>query len=116
VKTFSVYELVRKRALISRESAGTIREVLARAADEDEVVVDFTGIDAVTPSFVDELLAVVEEAMRAKGRAEVRVIFLHPPTRLSSKFAAVGRAHQLKIGESQDGTWVITAGLAPGLS
>ena len=114
--SLSIYDLVRKRALITRESAGAIREALAEAGHENEVILDFTGIDAVTPSFVDEVLALIEEVLRAKDRSQLRVTFLHPPTRLSSKFAAIGRGRQLQIDESEDGAWVITAARAPGVS
>lgn len=115
VTTLNLYDLFRKRALITRESAGAIREALSSATEESEVILDFSGVDAVTPSFVDEVLTVVEEAVHAKDRDRFRAIFLHPPTRLSTKFAAVGRAHRLEITESEDGAWIITAGITPGV-
>ena len=106
-----VYSLARKRALITRESAQIIGKALVAASDESPLVVDFAGIEAVTPSFVDELLAVVEHILKESGQAEATAVFLNPPTRLSEKFAAVGRAHSLNVIEADDGSWTISAGV-----
>ena len=110
MKLVKIYDLVRKRALITRQSAGAVGEALANSADERGITLDFAGVDAVTPSFIDEVLAVLEDALKTKDREKFQVIFLHSPTRLSTKFAAVGRAHRLEITESEEGTWIIKAG------
>ena len=107
-----IHALTRKRALITRGSAQKIGEALVAASDQSPLLVDFAGIDAVTPSFVDELLAVVESILKDRGQAEATAVFLNPPTRLSEKFAAVGRAHSLKVIEADDGSWTISAGVA----
>ena len=110
----TVYDLVRKRALVTRQSAAVIGEALAAAlaADGDEVVLDFSGIDAVTPSFVDEALSSIEGLLRGDVRGQLRVVFLNSPTRLSAKFAAIARARGLEIRESDSGSWTITGSLA----
>jgi hypothetical protein len=102
-----VHEVLRKRALITRESAAPIRDALLRRAATEDVVLDFAGIQAVTPSFVDEILAAVEEALATASRRDIKVTFLNPPTRLSSKFAAIGRARHLEVVEA-NGAWVIS--------
>lgn len=112
MSTLKIYNLARKRALITRESAQKIGEALVAAFDQEPLLVDFAGIDAVTPSFVDELLAVVENILKEPGQAEATAVFLNPPTRLSEKFAAVGRAHSLNVIEGDDGSWTISAGVA----
>ena len=106
--TFSVHELLHKRALITRASASPIRQILEESSATGDVTLDFAGVEAVTPSFVDEVLAVVENALAQQGRKRLRVIFLNPPTRLSSKFAAIGRARHLEVRETEDGAWLIT--------
>ena len=108
-----IHALTRKRALITRGSAQKIGEALVAASDQSPLLVDFAGIDAVTPSFVDELLAVVESILKERGQAEASAVFLNPPTRLSEKFAAVGRAHSLDVIEGDDGSWTISAGVTP---
>lgn len=104
----NVYDLTRKRALITRGSAAKIGAALADAWDGDVLSIDFSGVEAVTPSFVDEVLIAIENVVSTPGRANATIIFLNPPTRLSEKFAAVGRAHRLSAAESDDGNWHLT--------
>lgn len=109
--TIRLFDLLARRALIARESARPIRVALANAlaGQEREVVLDFEGVEAVTPSFVDELLTVVDDAVKEGRQAGLCVVFLNPPTRLSAKFAAVGRGHGLRMKESEPRSWTITA-------
>lgn len=109
-----MHDLLQKRALITRDSAKPIRQALAGSdiAVADDVALDFSGIDAVTPSFVDEVLAILEEALRRTKRGELRLLLVNPPTRLSAKFSAVARARGLQISESEDGAWAVTAASA----
>jgi hypothetical protein len=73
-----------------------------------EVVLDFSEIDGLTPSFFDEALSVVEECVRETHGNVFRLILATPPTELSSKFVAVGRAHGLAIKKSDNGAWIIS--------
>lgn len=97
---------------MTRESARLIHDALSAAniATAGEVALDFWGIEAVTPSFVDEVLAVIENTLRDTERSKVRIHFLNSPTRLSAKFSAVARARGVQISESENGSWTITAG------
>ena len=106
-----VHDLLRRRALVTRESAAPLRSAL-EAIDIalDELVLDFSGIDAVTPSFVDEVLAVVEGVLKQRKADSSRVRVINPPTRLSAKFLAVGRARGLHIHETASRSWVVTLG------
>jgi hypothetical protein len=109
--SLEVYPLFNMRALVTRESArsleNSLRPLLGGA--ESELVLDFRGVDAVTPSFVDELLLVIQQLMTAASTpAELRITFLNPPTRLSAKFASIARAHEVEVTESADGSWSIS--------
>ena len=75
---------------------------------EQELVLDFKGVEGLTPSFFDEVLSMVEEVTTrpAETRAQVRIE--NPPTKLSSKFAAVARAHGVEAVESAEGAWVVS--------
>lgn len=110
MQTVKVHDLLQKRALVTRESANPIRQVLAGTdvAIVTEAVLDFSGVDAVTPSFVDELLAILDETLRRTEHGRFRLLLVNPPTRLSAKFLAVARARDLQISESDNGTWIIT--------
>jgi len=109
MKTIKVYDIVQRRALVTRDSAKVIREALASVIAENasEVAVDFSGVDAVTPSFVDEVLSVVDQAMSEARNRSLRVVFLHSPTRMSAKFVAIGRGRGLSMRESESGAWDI---------
>jgi len=48
---------LQRKILVTRESASAVREAIESSISaEGEVALDFSGIDAVTPSFVDEIL------------------------------------------------------------
>lgn len=106
-----IYELAKRRALVTRQSAKVISDAIAATpADPSmELTLDFEGIEAVTPSFVDELLALSESVLRAPNSSRVRILFLNAPTRLSAKFTAIARARDVAISENEDGVWSITA-------
>ena len=112
--TLRVHDLLPKRALVTRDSARPIRQSLASAdiPTANEIVLDFSGIDAVTPSFVDEILGMLDKAFRRAKRDQFRLLLLNPPTRLSAKFSAVARARGLHISEPQSGAWTVTGGSA----
>ena len=110
MKILKVYDLLRKRALITRQSASAIRDALsaAVASKDKEVALDFSGVDAVTPSFVDETLSILAKTLNAWGDHRFRVVFVNSPTRLSTKFSAVARARGMEISENVDGSWAFT--------
>jgi hypothetical protein len=104
-----IHDLLPKRVLVTRESARSIvpEIVSAIASGENAITLDFAGIDGITPSFLDEVLSVIDEVIASRETGSFETIILKPPTRLSSKFAAIGRGHGLTIGERPDGSWLI---------
>lgn len=113
--TVKMYDLERKRILVTRQSARGIEPILCAAMVEGQgqIALDFSGVDGVTPSFLDETLAVIQKCIQTTQGKEFRLLVVHPPTRLSAKFAAVGRARGLSISESESGTWIITGERLP---
>jgi hypothetical protein len=109
MERIKVHDLLPQRALITRDSARLIQGALTDALvrGRGEATLDFTGVQAVTPSFVDEVLSVVDEVLGRIESDRVRVVFLNPPTRLSEKFAAVSRRHGLSASEAGSDTWMI---------
>ena len=108
-QTVQVFELLRRRILVSRESARAIEPHVAAALAEGpgELILDLSGVEGLSPSFLDETLLVVEKHLPDAGQDRLRVTIENPPTQLSSKFAAVGRGHGLTIEESAPGVWTI---------
>ena len=110
METLRIFDLMGKRVLVTRGSARAIQSNLAAAIREGEgqVALDFFGIDGLAPSFLDEILSVVEDCIQDTTHNQLQIIVINSPTQLSSKFAAVGRGHGLSIRESGSGTWIIS--------
>jgi len=110
--TVKLWEILQKKVLVTRESARVITEAL-RASSADgglNITIDFTGIEGVTPSFVDETLTIVKEWVgQQREQGPWRVLFVAPPTRLTLKFATVAKAHELSITEATSGTWILNS-------
>ena len=104
-----VHDVFQQRALVTRDSARKLAKALAGEPGDEDAVADFAGIEAVTPSFVDELLGSVLREWAGRELTPRRLVFTNVPTRLSLKFAAIGRARSIRIEEEREGTWVITA-------
>lgn len=112
-----VQQILTDKILVSRESAHRLREALSSLlrscpADTDDpdvsvaVTVDFAGIEGITPSFLDELISIFEELLsQGSGRDRPAMVVRHPPTRLSLKFEAVARGHDLVVAALPDGSW-----------
>lgn len=105
----NLLKIVGKRVLVTRESARSI-ETFARAAlveGHGEIELDFSGVDGLTPSFFDETLAILEQGAEDSNQPQLSIFVTNTPTELSSKFRAVGRAHNLTMENLEDGTWLI---------
>ena len=97
--------LIPKIAITSRGSvnaaAVAINEKIPPGGD---IVFDFTGIQAVTPSAVDELLNSI--AHRSTGR-DIR--FSNMTSGATWKFEAIARAHGRTLIESGPNSWTFAA-------
>ena len=107
--SLNIFDLVGRRVLVTRSSARALAPDLADAlvGVGGEVTLDFAGVDGLTPSFLDEILSVLEEIALASGGVRLRIEVTNSPTQLSSKFAAVSRGHGLVASELGDRTWII---------
>ena len=109
MESLKIFDLVRKRVLVTRESARSI-ETFVRAAlveGHGEFELDFSGVDGLTPSFFDETLAILEEGAEESDQPQFSIFMTNTPTELSSKFHAVSRGHNLTMENLEDGTWLI---------
>lgn len=104
MKTLRMYDLLDKRFLVTRASARAFSQELAAALAEGygEVALDFSGVEGLTPSFLDEILTVIEECVSRISEMQPRVTITNSPTQLSSKFALLGKGHNLAIKESSN--------------
>ncbi len=102
-----IHDLTQARVLVTRSSARAIANVLGDAFDQgqQELELDFSGVDGITPSFLDEVLSIIQDKLEDE---ELHIIILNPPTRLSEKFAAIGRGRGLSLEELENRSWIIT--------
>lgn len=117
--TLRVYDILKSKILVGRESARALEEALREAisganepqpvSDSASIVVDFCGVEGMAPSFLDELLLIFESLSRSDAHAAGRRLRVeNPPTRLSRKFEATARGHGLSIRALDDGSWLLT--------
>ena len=111
MRTLKIHDFLKRRVLVTRDSARAIQAELKAALidGQGQVTLDFDGVDGLTPSFLDEILSIIEESTGGKSRSRLQITVTNPPTQLSSKFAAVGRGHGLAIKESDHTSWIISA-------
>lgn len=119
MRTLRVHDVLKERILVTRESARLLEDAL-RAAIADartlrkqegnaSVIIDFSGVEGVTPSFLDELLSAFESLVGPESNdCERSLIVANPPTRLSLKFHAIARGHRMSVQAMPDGSWLLT--------
>jgi len=109
MNTIDLFKSSQKRLLVTRESAHMLDEEVRSALREDgnRLSLDFTRVEGVSPSFLDELLQVVRQASGEETWRSLAIRIANPPTRLSSKFEAVGRGHGLVVTQSDGGDWLL---------
>ena len=104
-------ELLGKRILMTRHSARSIQPFVAEALNEGhgKIALDLSGVDSLTPSFMDELLLIIEEIREPANQAHPALTVRNPPTELTAKFEAVGRGHGLVVESTEEG-WIFEPG------
>ena len=110
-----VFDIVGQQALVSRESARSIKAALlevAAAAGPESLRLNFSGARGVAPTFLDEALLVAEECIAESindagdaGATNMAVIFANPPTALAAKHYAIARAHGRTLRQTESGDW-----------
>ncbi|MBI4219622.1 MAG: DUF4325 domain-containing protein [Chloroflexi bacterium] len=96
-----------KQALLTRATAD---DVLSKVVDLDKgsnIIVDLSGVTAITPSFLDQFLRGITSMATARGIRPLRIELLAMPTVASDKFAAVGRSYGLLLNERSGHEWVL---------
>ncbi len=101
--------LAQQKVLVTRVSARSLAEPLRSSVQpgDPRLELDFAGIEGLTPSFLDELLGMINDIVTPSGSPQLEILLLSPPTRLSSKFAAVGKARGYEVSELEGDRWVL---------
>ena len=98
-----------KTSLLTRATADQIIDGIDGLQDaaSTSIVVDLSGIIAITPSFLDQLVGGLKGLAAARAIRPLRVRLLEMPTHASEKFAAVGRSHGLFLREESPRDWLL---------
>lgn len=109
-----VFDLAPKQVLVTRESARSLETHLVESlrTNPSEITLDFSEVEGFAPSFLDELMSILDENASQKHLLR-KVTLATPPTRLSSKFVAIARSHGRSALEESDGAWTLVRGDEP---
>ena len=104
-----MHELSGKSSLLTRETADQILSKIevAQVDSGSPIVVDFNGVLAVTPSFLDQFPGGLKLMVSARHSDSITMRFLQVPTHASTKFVAVGRSHKMMLQEQSDREWLL---------
>ncbi len=114
--TLRVHDVLKDKVLVSRESARLLEVPLEGmiategTTVDSRVTVDFEGVEGIAPSFLDELLTIFESLVGG----EQCLVIANAPTRLSLKFEAVARGHEMSVRALPDGSWLVSGRRDPG--
>ncbi|MBI4298152.1 MAG: STAS-like domain-containing protein [Chloroflexi bacterium] len=108
MKSIRVFELTQKRVLVTRGTARELKEYVIAAvkASPENITLDFSEVEGIAPSFLDEMLVIIDESIGG-GRSQLKVNVVNVPTRLSTKFTAVAQSHGLVASEERAGWWLL---------
>lgn len=113
-----IQDILHEKILVSRESARKLQSHIMQqiesitqheeANSESSIILDFEGVEGMTPSFLDELLRVFESVVFGDSdRVGAELIVRNPPSRMSTKFEAVARSHDISIRILDDTSWLL---------
>ena len=109
MKVVNLYSIFNQEALVTRESTEVLDNSVFTAAQDGELLAfDLSGIQAVTPSFLDQLLLAVEESLPT-GSPPVKLLMLNSPPGFRDRMESIGRYHHLKVVSDAQGDWLIPA-------
>ncbi len=94
------------RLLVTRRSARELAPSFEEHGPSQKVELDFEGIEGISPSFFDELIKTVKDAIQARSQ-NATFIFYNLPTGVSPTFERVARAHGLSL-KLHDDRWVLS--------
>ena len=108
MRIVNVYPMYHKTALTTRDSAHVLQdEVSSAVRDGEDLALDLSGIRMVTPSFLDQLLFMMEDSLPTKS-SPIRLLMLNGPAGLRDKMESIGGYHQLKVVSDEQGEWLLS--------
>ena len=106
MRRIGMHQLIQSRLLTARESVDAVTPHLIGSilSDDSTIALDFSGLGAVSPSAIDQLLINMEAV--SVGRD---IQFFNMPRHASRAHEAIARAHGRVLMESEPQSWVFKA-------
>lgn len=107
MRTVQLYHMFNKRALVTRDAADALQgDVDESCLRGDPLALDLEGIQSITPSFLDQLLLMVESSLPNEDDA-VNIVMLNSPPGLRDRLESIGRVHKLEVVSDDVGDWLV---------
>lgn len=108
--TVRIRDLLGRRILVTRDSARSIKPILAAAIEraEHQLDLDFTAVAGAAPSFLDETMAVIDEVTPVADEQQTKVRLLNLPPRLWTNVVRAGKRHGLTLEHQSDAVFTIS--------
>ncbi len=108
--TVRIRDLLGRRILVTRDSARSIKPILAAAIDraEHQLDLDFTAIAGAAPSFLDEAMAVIDEITPVTDAQQTKLRLLNLTPQLWTNVVKAGKRHGLTLERQSGGVFTIS--------
>ena len=107
MKVVNLFSTFNQKSLVTREATSVLKDDVCGATQGGEpLAFDLSGIQSMTPSFLDQLLLMVEESLPS-GVERVKVLMLNSPPGFRDRMESIGRYHRLKVVSDAQGDWLL---------
>ena len=108
-QVLDLYQTANKRVLSSRQTARAMTPMVSQSLSEGNgaLTIDMARMTAITPSFFDELIRVIEDSAESRGHKSLAIHFTNTTDAQAAKFQTVCRAHGLSLEKAAPGHWII---------
>ena len=107
MRVVNLYSIFNQKALVTREATSVLKDdVFVATRDGELLAFDLSEIQAMTPSFLDQLLLMVEDSLPS-GAEQVKILMVNSPPGFRNRMESIGRYHRLKVVSDGQGDWLV---------
>ena len=110
-QVLDLYRTSNKRVLSSRQTARAMLPEVRQSISEGNgtLTIDMAHMTAITPSFFDELIRVIEDSVESRGHDDLAIHFTNTTDTQAAKFQTVCKSHGLSLAKATPGHWIIAS-------
>jgi hypothetical protein len=111
VSDIAVSDHIDGTVLVSRSSAEVLKRLIANhlLVQPGAIDFDFRGVRVLAPSFLDQLVLVIERIVaESNGRRTLTIILRNCPEGMNEKIGAIARAHDAEVACGENGEWIMS--------